>query len=146
MSDWPQLDAAGQGTVLKQLTAALIESAPEDWQRITLQYRQLGGHIDVRTGVAGQDGAIRVWSPPKDVWYRFQDLRGGMYVEGQGTWFAAQYTLDRPDRFSVQYNRETEPAFKRPLVLEDYLEEQREFPRTEEHMPVWYRTKLAEAG
>lgn len=146
MSGWPQLNPEQQNEVLGQLATTLLDSAPEDWRQIVLEYRQIGGHIDVRTGLTGQDGAVRVWSPPKEAWHRFQDLRGGMYADGQGTWFAAQYMLKRPDRFSVQYNWETEPSFGRPAPLEDYLEEQGSFPRGEEYMPAWYRERLAAAS
>lgn len=145
MDGWPKLDPAQQKEVLDQLTITLLEALPEDWQRLVIEYRVLGRHSDARIGIYGPDGSIRKWDPPLEAWHRFQDLRHGMYAEGEGTWFSAQYVLERPDKFSVQYNWDMEPNYNRQPPLEQILVEQERFPRVEGHMPDWYRAKLAQA-
>lgn len=32
------------------------------------------------------------------------DLRAGMYREGEGTWFSIKYIITRPGKFHVEYN------------------------------------------
>jgi hypothetical protein len=111
MAGWPKLNPAGQKEVLDRLTVTLLEALPEDWQRLVIEYRVVGRHSDGRVALARQDGVLRDWDPPVEVWHRLQELRGGMYAEGEGTWFGAQYRLERPDQFKIQYNWQTEPDF-----------------------------------
>ncbi|UJW34314.1 hypothetical protein L3Q67_11420 [Saccharothrix sp. AJ9571] len=141
MAAWPSLDSEQQQETLEELTNTVLAALPAQWQQLAIEYRQVGAHIDVRTGLTGEDGETEVWNPPTEAWHRFQDLRGGMYREGEGTWFGARYVLDAEKRFSIQYT-EREPAFREPLGEHDVAAEQHEFPRDEAHMPDWYRHAL----
>ncbi|AXB45981.1 hypothetical protein [Amycolatopsis albispora] len=142
MAAWPTLDSDQQREKIEELTSTVLAALPDHWQQLAIEYRQVGAHIDVRTGLTNENGETEVWEPPVEAWHRFQDLRGGMYRDGEGTWFAARYVLDGPERFTMQYNTEREPAFREPLGEHDVAAEQHEFPRDEAHMPDWYRDKL----
>ncbi|ATE54420.1 MULTISPECIES: hypothetical protein [Actinosynnema] len=145
MNDWPRLTQDEQRELLAVIAVTLLESAPSDWQRIVLEHRQLGGHIEISVGLISEDGALRAWTPPQRVWHRFQDLRAGAREPDRGTWFTARYTLERPDRFDVHYEWTAEPEFREPPTARDYREDREEFPRGPEHTPAWFRDRLREA-
>lgn len=145
MAAWPTLDSDQQAEKIEELTSTVLAALPADWQRLEIEYRQVGKHIDVRTGVTLENGETAVWEPPVEAWHRFQDLRGGMYREGEGTWFAARYVLDGPEHFTMNYNNDHEPAFREPLGSQDVEIEQHRFSRDEAHMPDWYREALTAA-
>lgn len=146
MTGWPTLDPAGQKEVLDQLTLMLLDALPEDWQRVQIEYRVVGRHSDGRVGVVRADGVMRDWDPPLETWHRFQDLRRGMYAEGEGTWFGAQYKLDRPDTFNIKFNWDARPDFSSWPAPDQFELEQSRFPRVESHQPDWYRDGLAQAS
>lgn len=145
MTQWPELDAAGQKEVLDQLTVLLLEALPDDWQELVIEHRKVGMHSNARIGLTRADGVMRLWDPPLEAWHRFQDLKHGMYREGEGTWFGAQYRLERPQRYEVKYNWDREPAFTSEPSAEDFELEESRFPRTEPHRPDWYREGLRRA-
>jgi hypothetical protein len=155
MAGWPKLDPAGQQEVLDRLTAMLLEVLPEDWQRLVIEYRVVGSYSEGRVGLTRQGGVIQDWDPPPELtqdwdppleaWHRFQDLRGGMYTEGEGTWFGAQYKLERPHNFKIKYNWDRKPDFAEDPPPEQFALEQSRFPRVESHQPAWYREGLTRA-
>jgi hypothetical protein len=145
MAGWPKLDPAGQKEVLDRMTLMLLHVLPQDWQRLVIEYRVVGRHSVGRVGLTRADGVMRDWDPPLEAWHRFQDLRRVMYTEGEGTWFGAQYKLERPDRFKVQYNWSRKPDFVDEPTPDQFELEQSRFPRVESHQPDWYREGLAGA-
>ncbi|MET9230475.1 hypothetical protein [Lentzea sp. NPDC003310] len=142
MTGWPTLDPAGQKDVLDRLTMMLLDALPPDWERVQIEYRVVGRHSDGRVGLVRGDGIMRDWDPPLETWHRFQDLRGGMYAEGEGTWFGAQYKLERPDKFAVKFNWDRKPEFSTEIGRDQYELEQERFPRVESHQPDWFREGL----
>ncbi|WP_238007209.1 hypothetical protein KZZ52_37580 [Dactylosporangium sp. AC04546] len=121
----------------------LVGSLPEGWKRLILDYQVIGRHSSVAIGVRFQDGSTRRWDPPVEVWRLFARLRKGMYVEDRGSWFAFSYIADVPGRYSIKYNWQDEPRFGTPPTPDDFVVDQGWFPRTEEHVPEWFREKLA---
>lgn len=146
MTGWPKLDPAGQKEVLDRLTVMLLEVLPEDWQRLVIEYRVVGSYSNGRVGLTRADGVMRDWDPPLETWHRFQDLRRGMYGEGEGTWFGAQYKLERPDKFNIKFNWDRKPDFTSEPPPDQYALEQERFPRVESHQPDWYAAGLAQAS
>lgn len=142
MPVWPLLDAAQQKEELDGITATLIGALPPGWQKLAIEFRAVGRNIDVAVGVTGPDGNQRVWDPPAEVWRAFQRLRGGMYVENEGTWFSARYTLEPPSRFAIQYNHQNQPDFQPQPAPQEFATEQERFPRDAAYMPRWYRHGL----
>jgi hypothetical protein len=146
MPTWPSLDPTKQHELLQEITRQISEALPQGWRELKIVYRHLGRHIDVETGLTGPDGAVTVWDPPAEVWRMFQRLRGGMYVEPEGTWFSCRYGVDASGKFDVQYNISQEPGFAAPPAPEEFALEQERFPRAPGYRPPWFQAGLDRAG
>lgn len=142
---WPQLDQVQQNELLGEMTVAVVGALAPGWQQVMLDFRAVGRAIDVAVGVNDANGVQHLWDPPADVWKMFQRLRGGMYVEGEGTWFSARYIVEPPSQFRIQYNWRNLPAFDPAPATEQFAIEQERFPRGEAYMPTWYRERLVQA-
>lgn len=137
-----QLTPEQQNDLLSDLTLRLVEALPDQgWTRFVLEYRQVGRHIQTSVGLVVPDGEIQHWDPPEYIWRYFQTLRHGMYVEGEGTWFSIQFSIDHPDTYRIQYNYEVEPKWGAPSPAEFRVDLDR-YPRTEDFTPAWFREKL----
>lgn len=132
-----------QNELLQDITARLLQVLPPGWHQLIIEYQVIGAHIDVAVGVRSPDGVLQLWNPPAEVWRLFARLRKGMYRDGVGTWFAARFSIDPPDTFSINYNWQNEPAWGSPPPSEAYPVELSRFPRTEDNIPPWFRTHLA---
>jgi hypothetical protein len=142
MSRWPALDPAQQNELLGQVTTLVTERQPPGWREVVLDYRHLGRVIDVAVGALDPTGVYRLWDPPDEVWRMFQRLRGGMYREGEGTWFSARVTVAPPARFSVQYNWNEKPGFPSWPTPDQFALELERFPRGAAYLPAWFRESL----
>ncbi|GAA2659258.1 MULTISPECIES: hypothetical protein [Actinosynnema] len=138
MAEWPKLTPLQQKEILDELTALVLESLPADWEYLELEHHHVGAHLHLRVGLRVAGGGTREWNPPEEVWYLFQDLRGGMYAEGQGTWFSAYYRLELPGKHSISYEWEREPAFPSPPSLEAFALDLERFPREPDYVPDWF--------
>lgn len=139
MSERLQLGPAEQKELLEGLTALCRKELPEDWQQLIMDYRQVGDHVDVATGLRQPDGGFLVWEPSENVWRFFQVLRHGMYTEGCGTWFSMRFVLDRPHEFRVTYNYGVLPHWRRsPPPPEAFALDLRRYPRTPDSIPAWF--------
>jgi len=142
MPNWPPLNPVRQQETLDDITRDVIETLPEGWIRLIVHIKKLGRHSELDSGVKMSDGTVRRWSIPTEIWNKFQDLRGGMYTPGAGTWVEVEYFLDQPGRYSVRYNSDRHPQFKTPPRQEDYAADIAEFPRSEENIPEWLQRGL----
>ncbi|ATE54118.1 hypothetical protein [Actinosynnema pretiosum] len=138
MAEWLKLNPVQQKEVLDEMTGVLLESLPADWEYLELEHHHVGAHLGLRVGLRVAGGGTREWFPPEDVWYLFQDLRSGMYAEGQGTWFSGYYKLERPGKCSISYEWEREPAFSTPVPLEAFALDLERFPREPDYVPDWF--------
>ena len=142
---WPSLDPQQQGELLDQITNLFLEALPAGWVELAVDYRVVGRNIDLSTGLRQPDGSYRVWTPPDEPIRQFQRLRGGMYIENEGTWFSMRYVLTPPGRWNVVYNTAHEPAFEPYPPPQEFLVEHERFPRLPGYQPPWYAEKLAAA-
>ncbi len=146
MAQWPQLDPAQQNELLGEITRSVIDALQPGWREVKIDYRQIGKNIDVAVGLTDSAGTVQVWDPGAETWRMFQRLHGGMYREGEGTWFSARLVIDPSPRFFVKYNWQNEPDIRPYPAPEAFALEQERFPRTEAHMPAWFRRGLTAAG
>lgn len=142
MSRWPQLNPVEQQEKLSEITAQIVDTLPDGWQRLVVRASMIGPHSEMSAGIKMADGTVRGWAFPPEVWRMFQQLRKGMYAEGIGTWVEFEYTVDPPGRFNIRYNRDNPPNFDTPPSQDHFATEYRWFPRSEENMPEWFRRGL----
>jgi hypothetical protein len=74
----------------------------------------------------------------------FANLRGVMYQPGSGTWFSAEFRVDRTGAVDAQFNYDSEPEWDAPVDSIAYVTDFEKYPRDVENQPEWLRAKLAE--
>lgn len=131
-----------QEQIARRIGVLLLQSAPEDWQEITVEYRATGEYHDLLGEVTAQDGSSRSMEPPAELREIFESLREGMYRPDVGTWLSALYVVERPSSYRIDINFDTEPGWQRPLPRAAYVDELRRFPRAEENIPDWMRERV----
>jgi hypothetical protein len=142
----PVMDQAEQDQLIRQVGRALLTLAGEGWKQVRAEYRSAGRHIEVDVFVTGPDGTTRSMRPPMQVVEGLGKLRQGMYRPGRGTWLSAVYSLDPPSRFSVDFEPDIEPRWRRVPPPIGFADELRFFPRKDEHIPDWLRQRLQPPG
>src|SRR5699024_9581901 len=140
-----QLDATEQDTLVKQIGLALLRAAPQDWQRVYVEYRAVGRYHELGGEVTLSDGTLTEWVATHDIATLFGRLRAGMYREGRGTWFNARYQLDHPSSYNLEYDRE-EPDWDLMPPSQAYSDELHMFPRSEEDVPEWLMRRMSGLG
>lgn len=132
---------AEEHRLMRSVGLALLTVAPPGWQELRAEYRSAGRHVEVDVIVTGEDGTPRPIQPPKDVVDTLGQLRTAMYRQGRGTWMSAIYRLEPPVTFDAEFEPDAEPGWRRPPPPIGFQDELRFFPREDEHIPDWMRTR-----
>ncbi|MCP2169358.1 hypothetical protein [Goodfellowiella coeruleoviolacea] len=136
------LDPEQQEQLVRQIGRAMLQVAPPQWQHIRAEYRAAGRHIEVDLVITGPDGTPRPVQPPMDVVQMFGQLRTGMYQPGRGTWLSAVYQIEPPASYSVDFEPDQEPQWRRVPPPIGFQDELRFFPRVDEQIPAWLRQRV----
>jgi hypothetical protein len=131
-----------QNDLLGELTGMVVRAQPMGWREVMIDYHHLGKQTDGAVGVLAPNGTYQYWEPPVDVWRMFQRLRGGMYRDGEGTWFSARLKIEPPARFSVEYNWRNRPSFQNWPSPHQFTLELERFPRGARYLPSWFSENL----
>jgi hypothetical protein len=137
----PAMGQAEQDQLTRQVGRALLGAAPPGWTRIRAEYRSAGRHIEVDVFVTGPDGTEHPMRPPMEVVDGLGRMRQGMYRPGRGTWLSAIYTLEPPSSFTVDFEPDLEPRWRRIPPPVGFQDELRFFPRSEDAIPDWFRER-----
>lgn len=137
-----QLDPTEQDALVKQIGLAMLRAAPEDWDRVSVDYRAVGRYFEADGEIVFADDQIGDWPIPQEITTLFARLRAGMYRDGRGTWFNATYRLDHPSSYNLDYDRE-EPKWRQPPPPQAYADDVQTFPRTPDNMPDWLLRRLS---
>ncbi|HEV2779134.1 MAG TPA: hypothetical protein VGX25_06985 [Actinophytocola sp.] len=137
----PAMAQAEQDRLTRQVGRALLAVAPPGWTQVRAEYRSAGRHIEVDVFVAAADGPLRPIQPPREVVEGLGRLRQGMYRPGRGTWLSALYLLEPPSSFSVEFEPDVEPRWRRLPPTIGFQDELRFFPRADQHIPDWLRQR-----
>lgn len=141
MSQTDGMGPVEQKELLDEVATTLLASAPEGWQLLAVEYKSIGQHVEMGAGAQDAAGNMLDWTPPDEVHPLFWRLRVGMYDGGLGTWFSAFFRMSPPDTYEIYYNRDSELAWD--ATDADYAQEQEMFPRDEENLPDWLRTRIS---
>lgn len=129
---------------LIEIGRGLASGAPEGWLRIEADVFMLAEVSTASVEVFKEDGNREFFDIPFSVSMAFRELREGMHTPEYGTWFSAQYSLEKPGRFKVDYDYDNEPLFPYPLDPERYANDYVNFPRSVENIPGWLFGKFDE--
>ncbi len=138
----PRVTDPDSDALVKQIGVALLQAAPERWAQLSVEFREVGRYYEIAAELTDPDGRIEPWSPPKEVAGQFAQLRGAMHGEPGGTWFNARYTIERPSRYNLDFDR-AEPSWRMPPPMQAYHDELELFPRAEENVPEWLMRRLS---
>ncbi|WUH98133.1 hypothetical protein OHR68_32215 [Spirillospora sp. NBC_00431] len=139
MSENGPLNPVEQNELLQQITLALTHALPAGWGECRVVHRSLGSHSETvgQLRMVTGPGLPTPFDVPAELGELFERLRAGAHTPGLGTWFTATFTLTFPFSYSVQYDREGEPAWTSAPAPEAFEEERRRFSRDAEHTPAW---------
>ncbi|MDQ3403240.1 MAG: hypothetical protein M3548_07580 [Actinomycetota bacterium] len=135
------MDQAEQDRLTKETGRALVRSAGPGWSHIRAEYRSVGRHVEVDVLVTGADGQPHSVRPPAEAVDGLRRMRGGMYRPERGTWISAVYEIEPPGSFTVEFEPDAEPAWRRPPPPIGFIDELRFFPRADENIPEWLRMR-----
>lgn len=132
------LNQALVGEVVTAFRDHLIQRLPVDWQQLFVDFRSVGGYVEIRAQVMTVFGQMIEWEPPGAVEF-FTSLRGDMYKPGEGTWTSVKFHLVVSGKFSAEYDWYDEPDWDHRPDTRFFQEELRMYPREAEHVPGWLR-------
>ncbi|HEU5473930.1 MAG TPA: TNT domain-containing protein [Actinophytocola sp.] len=139
-----QLDSTEQDALVKQIGLAVLRSAPEGWDQVTVYYRAVGRYFEADGEVVFADDEATEWQVPGEITGMFARLRAGMYRDGRGTWYNAKYRLDHPSNYNLDYDR-NEPEWRVAPPPPAYADDLRMFPRSDDNVPDWLRWRAGGA-
>lgn len=138
-----------QRELIDQIAPRLPERVEGEWLKLEFTHRKLSmygeGHMDVMFA----DGSTGSALPPRDVLKLDGELRDVMYQADVGTWFSVTWTMSKSDSgevsTQVHFNYDDEPNWDSPIDPGLYGIDLEDFPRSDENIPEWLHTLLAEA-
>ncbi|NKY96498.1 hypothetical protein [Nocardiopsis alborubida] len=131
-----------QQDLLVEAGQEILRAAGEDWHEIRLSCWSLVSYTSLDLREVDGSGAQTPLRTPSRLRHILSGLREGMYVSGKGTWFGLEYVIERPGRFRVRYDYDTEPAFGLAPGDLSYALDALHFPREVEDTPAWLRRRL----
>jgi hypothetical protein len=146
MTSAPQLSPPEQNQLLGEIATLLVEELPQGWRRVVMDFMIIGRHANVAAAARMADGTTHQLNLPQKIAPLFSRLRRGMYTPGLGTWYSLELILDPPCTHSVRFNWQHEPSFRSAPAPEQFILDQKRFPRTAENMPPWLRERLTAVG
>lgn len=129
--------------LFRDFTARTIESLPEQWDQLFLDFRAMGDFVELDGQVITRLGGAVAWQEQPGAVDFLVDLRANMYERGRGVWFSLKYHLIHPGRFEVRYGWQHEPDWTHRPPPEFFRRELERFPREDEHVPDWLRQAAA---
>lgn len=134
-----------QNELVQSIAQSLVPAAPQGWRQLTYLARMIGPLSAQTLAVQEADGQVRHLQVPEGVADRAAELKKACFQQGRGTWISMALSVHHTQRFSVDYDYDTEPELPHepsPLV---YARELERFPREEDLIPDWWRARLQEA-
>ncbi|MFW5415997.1 hypothetical protein J0910_05175 [Nocardiopsis sp. CNT-189] len=139
------LDLIEQGEYIHKAVVVMVRSFVKEWKEFKFRFDVLHGCSTGRGIVAYVDGAWEEMKIPLQVLSVLDDLRIGMYVEDEGTWFSMLIHCNKAEGYTTKYNYKSKPIFDVEPTNETYAEDFKYFPRSPDLTPEWLRDKIAEA-
>lgn len=137
------LNHTQQLDLIKEICQSILSRAPQGWKKVIYRSDAVIDHSSSKFQVHdAYEKNIAGWGP-NTIGPLLDNLRAGMYREGEGTWFSIKFTIIRPGNFQVEYNYNEDPHILFPTAW-GYTNDLKYFPRNEEHTPAWLQQKLSE--
>lgn len=127
--------------LLESIGKLAMDSAPSDWQYITIIVTGMANSTTVRAEAVTPRGSQSLSLTATGA-RNAHKLRKAMYTDGAGTWYRATMTIDSQrhlkadfDYYGKPYDKSEEGKdFIRDLLLQDHAK----YPRTPDLLPEWH--------
>lgn len=125
---------------LQRVAQGLVNVAPSDWKSARVLARMVGRRGEIVAVYTGEDDKQHpLKGLPRDVGRALAEMKKASYEEGKGAWITALVTLERSGKLTLNIDRTNEQKWTTPPEPEDYAEELRRYPRSEDNIPDWLR-------
>jgi hypothetical protein len=132
-----------QKALVKEIGKLLLRTVPKELPKMRADYRAAGKHVEVDLVGVDKDGVSESFPVPQELPELFDKLREVTYRDDRGTWLAATYHLERPGTFSVDFDGENEPKWRRKPPPIGFQDELKRFPREDPFVPDWLKQRMA---
>jgi hypothetical protein len=129
--------------LLTEIFTAIRNSTSQDSVLQELRVSGLVSSMDLSLSEITKDNSEATHHLATDGAKSCMALRERMYRPGKGTWYSARFTIDAQQLCEVQYDYDSmpvDPEFNETLadIRDELIEDQRLFPRDQEHLPEWH--------
>lgn len=131
---------------ISKISSELADHFPDAWVSVRFVVKFMGIYGMMNIDVEKEGGEIVQIELPANLMMKSMELRAGMYKENEGSWFSWELRLWSEGRFKSGFNYDEYPSFSFSPGSEDYLDEMRIFPRSEEFTPGWLQSEINEAS
>lgn len=137
--------------LLNEIGGMILETLPEvQWTKITIEFKVISTFASLKGyyligELQKSFNPQSAVSPGEDnLTTKFIKLREATYElsSQKGAWYTAVYEITPPGRFNVQYDYDQKPKFKYEPSPDQYVEDAKRFPRSEDLTPDWLKEIL----
>ncbi|MFC9896549.1 hypothetical protein ACFVMC_22920 [Nocardia sp. NPDC127579] len=121
--------------LLNIVCETLFHQLPAGWAAVTIDYRQVGHHVETVSVVHTIDQRIVPIETPTGARELFPVFRNLMSRPHEGTWYSLRFHYARMGESSIETNW-TEDPFTKPVPAQAFLDEQR--IQWLEKLPDWF--------
>lgn len=139
--------AVRQSALLQRIAQGLVKEAPAGWASARLLCRVVGPRVEVLSAATPEGGEEKVLPGlPQEVGAALVELRDVTADPAKGAWYTALITVESTGKVTLNFDRNSEPQWAKPVPAATFAEDLRRYPRDEENTPGWLRDRLTEAG
>jgi hypothetical protein len=143
------MDQAAALEALQAIGQTLLGLTPASSRGAHLRVHTAGDYAGFDFWTIEQDGTESVLRtrPRGDFYDDLDDLRRATATPGGGAWYTADITVVRGGEVSARYDYDNQPDLHDPEPSsQTYVDDLREFPRTDENTPDWLQRHIRAAS
>lgn len=135
--------AIPDGALLQKIAEAMAVAAGTNWRKLSLSITGVAATWRTQLAIEGANGVVDVSKGLGDDAVEWcDDLRDGMYADGEGTWYNATITVTADGQVESTFDYDT-PPFAGEVTDDLLLDVQEAYPRAADRLPVWHPSRTA---
>jgi hypothetical protein len=135
-----------QRTPMQEIAQAIYALLPADCETVLFTVRMTDPFMQATVNANRADGSVAHLSLPLDVLDSVEELRASMYKPGVGAWFTANFTANQAGDVDATFDYDNEPDWAHAVDPLIYINDLKEFPRDDGHIPEWLRRDIAKSA
>lgn len=138
-----------QRDIVEEIGNRLPERVRGDWSKLEFNHRRLSMYAEGTVAVTFATGETGGAFAPRGISALERELRKLMYQDNVGTWLSVTWTVTKNADGSLSvdavFNYDDEPDWDDDIHPGLYGIDLEDFPRSEDNIPEWLSSLLAEA-